>query len=317
MVGTSVRDSLTDRLKTHLDDTLIVAGSTVWSIGDAIERLYAKGFSCSVKRRRDVGRALYEEFHDWVSQELLAQEAVRRGIDRLETVRRQVEPWRVQALAFRLMALLNRNVDVTDAEVMAFAASGDTTLSVPEVKVRALHTTSIERMKAALGALEEGSPLADVVRRYAPPGEDTIRGGESDFFPVTARPPIGELAWQLDIGQQYGPVQDSTGYWYVELLAKRTTVLATDTAATARLNSAKSDLLRMKRRARLDGFLAQTARRRGYTIFQERLRALSLSPVPMLAYRFIGFGGRMFAAPFVERQIDWISTPPPETPIVP
>jgi parvulin-like peptidyl-prolyl isomerase len=316
-VGKETRDRLVNGLAPNLNDTLIVAGHTIWSIGATIERLYAKGFSCSLKRRTEVGRSLYEEFHDWVSQELLAQEAMRRGIDRLETVRRQVEPWRAQALAFRLIAHLNRNVDVSDAEVMTFAASRDTGIKVPEVKIRALHTTSLERMQVALGVLEHGTSLADVVRRFATPLEDTIRGGESEFFPATSRPPIGDLAWQMDTGQQYGPVRDSSGYWYFELLAKRTAVLASDTAAITRLKEAKTELLRMKRRKVLDEYLAQTAQRRGYSIFEDRLRALNVSPIPMLAYRFIGFGGRMFAAPFVQKLIDWVSTPPPETPIVP
>jgi hypothetical protein len=33
----------------------------------------------------------------------------------------------------------------------------------------------------------------------------------------------------------------------------------------------------------------------------------------MMTYRILGFGGRMFAAPFVSRQVDWINIENPET----
>jgi hypothetical protein len=31
-----------------------------------------------------------------------------------------------------------------------------------------------------------------------------------------------------------------------------------------------------------------------------------------MTYRILGFGGRMFAAPFVTRQVDWIEVENPE-----
>jgi len=51
-------------------------------------------------------------------------------------------------------------------------------------------------------------------------------------------------------------------------------------------------------------------------IYQDRLLRLKLSSVPMTTFRILGFGGRMFAVPFVDPQIDWLSVEPPSGTIV-
>jgi hypothetical protein len=36
-----------------------------------------------------------------------------------------------------------------------------------------------------------------------------------------------------------------------------------------------------------------------------------------MTFRILGFGGRMFEVPFVERQVDWLTAEVPQTTIVP
>ena len=37
----------------------------------------------------------------------------------------------------------------------------------------------------------------------------------------------------------------------------------------------------------------------------------------MMTYRLLGFGGRMFEVPFVEKLIDWLNVEPPGNKILP
>lgn len=70
-------------------------------------------------------------------------------------------------------------------------------------------------------------------------------------------------------------------------------------------------------RGLLDTFIAQSARDRGFDIYEDRLRQIPVTPVPMMTFRTLGFGGRMFAAPFVEKLIDWVNIDPPSAPVIP
>jgi hypothetical protein len=83
------------------------------------------------------------------------------------------------------------------------------------------------------------------------------------------------------------------------------------------VTAAAAELLRMKQRRLVTMFLSQSANRRGFDLYQDRLARLSVSPVPMLAFRFLGFGGRMFAVPFVDPQLDWLNVEPPEEILLP
>ncbi|MBF8248746.1 MAG: hypothetical protein HW374_1546, partial [Bacteroidetes bacterium] len=38
---------------------------------------------------------------------------------------------------------------------------------------------------------------------------------------------------------------------------------------------------------------------------------------PMVTFRILGFGGRMFEVPLLEKQLEWLDTEPPRTKVVP
>jgi hypothetical protein len=73
----------------------------------------------------------------------------------------------------------------------------------------------------------------------------------------------------------------------------------------------------MKQRRAVTLFTAQSAAERGFDIYIDRLKSLRVTPLPMLAYRFLGFGGRMFAVPFVSPKVEWLDVEPPREKILP
>ena len=68
----------------------------------------------------------------------------------------------------------------------------------------------------------------------------------------------------------------------------------------------------LKRKKKLNVFIAKSAQQHGYDIYEDRLKLLQVNNTPMMTYRILGFGGRMFAVPFVTRQVDWIGVDNPE-----
>jgi hypothetical protein len=103
----------------------------------------------------------------------------------------------------------------------------------------------------------------------------------------------------------------------VQLAAKRNAPDRKDTALVGRFERGRLEVLRMKQQRVLTLFLSQSARARGFDVFADRLKALTVTTTPMLAYRLLGFGGRMFEVPFVEPQLEWLETDPPSQTILP
>ena len=153
-------------------------------------------------------------------------------------------------------------------------------------------------MQDAFQFMEHGGAFEDAVRKFSVDPE-AQRGGVTHFFAVDERPPLGIIAARLDTGQFYGPLRDTSGYFYFQVLQKRNAPAPGDTSFAGRFARASHELLGMKQRRAVTLFTAQSAAERGVDIYSERLKMLKVTPLPMLAYRLVGFGGRMFEVPTI------------------
>jgi parvulin-like peptidyl-prolyl isomerase len=307
-----IRGECSDVLK----DTLAVAGDRMWTVADVLDLLYSKGFNVDSSSVKSLPASLNAQVKVWVQQELLAQEALHRGLDRYPNVRDQLDMWHESFLAQWMKLAIRKQISVSDAEAVSYLRRSDSAISVPFVRIRELKTSTLDDMQQALAELDKGKSLEEVIVRWCSDPELRQRKGISDPFPILEREPIGEMAWQMIPGQRYGPLKDSMGFVYFELLSKDIKGEGNDTALAARLSRARKDLFRMKEKRMVTLFLAQTGDTRGFDVYQDRLMKLEVSPVPMMTFRILGFGGRMFAVPFVDPQIEWLNVTPPSEKIV-
>ncbi|HET6272927.1 MAG TPA: hypothetical protein VFG32_08100 [Bacteroidota bacterium] len=295
------------------NDTLVVAGNTVWTCEQVIDRLMSRRFALPRVEVKNMPPRLNGEIKLMVQQELLGQEALRRGLDGSPEVRRQLEMWRSAYLAEMIKGYVADRVIVSDAEVYAYLKSRNGQEVLPRVQLRELQTGTLEEMRNALADLESGISWENVVTRWSNDENAKSSGGVTPPFAITARPPLGEIAGQMRVGERYGPLRAEHGVIYFELLKKESFRPAGDTSFTA----AREDLLRRKQRRTLTLFLAQIGGERGFATYQDRLSKLKVSPIPMMTFRYLGFGGRMLAVPFVQPLIDWLEVEPPTTKIFP
>jgi parvulin-like peptidyl-prolyl isomerase len=305
------------RLADARQETLIVAGSRAWTVGETVERLVTKGFAVNGDSVRGVAARLYSVFWEWSRHELLAEEGFSRGLDRSPTVEQRLSPWRDHYLAGMAQQQIRENVRVDDADVYAHMRSTDPPVSPPEVRLRVLRTSGIQEMDGAFRQLESGVPFEQVIRLFSADPVDRQTGGLTSFFSVTERYPLGAIASRLEPGQFYGPLRDTTGYIYIQLVERRSDAPPADTAFAARFGRAREEARKLKERRAVTLFIAQSAAARGVDVYQDRLSRLRVTPVPMLTYRLLGFGGRMFEVPFVEPQLDWLNVEPPKETILP
>jgi len=295
-------------------DTVIVAGGRSWTVAEAIDELEMRGFVVQNDPERRTGRRLYEAFQEWVEQELLAQEALRRGLDNSPQVARRLAPWQDQLLASLMKDRVAQGVSVSNEEILRFLRSRDSTAGLPLVRLRELHVPTIEMLNAAAEELEQGISFEALVQKLTGDPSLQTSGGLTELFPVAERPSLGAIAWDMEPGDRYGPVADSSGFLMFELVEK-TRARAGDEHVGR--EQARQEILRMKRQRRLTLFLSGVGATRGYQVYDDQVIRTNVSPVPMLAFRLLGFGGRMFAVPFVDRQIEWLMVDPPQDVLVP
>jgi len=198
-------------------------------------------------------------------------------------------------------------VAVGDAEVWSLLEARDSSLRVPRVQVRELLTRTYQQMDQAIADMERGMSFADAVRKWSIDPAARATGGLTPRLPVTSLPAFGDVALRMKPGERYGPVSTPRGILMFERERGDTGTSVGDTAIAGRFARARREILDAKSRRAVTLRVAHLAGERGVDVYEDRLRQLEVSRVPMLAFRILGFGGRMLAVPFVVPELDWLS----------
>ena len=312
MITDSLLEVLTIRCHSILQDTMVVVGSSYWSVEDVLSRLRGKIFTIDPRRTTGIAVQLNNHIRVLVGQELLAEEALSRNLDERWSVSKELDIWRQQILAkYEEMDIL-RNVQVSDQEVFQYISETNPGMQYPRVQIRELHTKDVRSMEQALEELHAGTSLESVIRKRSSDSLTAQSGGLSEKFAINTRSPLGMVAWKMQVGDHQGPLKVNNEYIFFELLKKEFPARLTDSVFTSSMQTAASAARRLKQKKTLDVFIAKSAQQRGFDVYADRLKLLHVSNTPTMTYRILGFGGRMFAAPFVTRQVDWIGVENPE-----
>lgn len=312
IIADSILDILSNRCHLILQDSMVVVGSSFWSVKDVLTRLYGKVFKIDSRRTTGIAVQLNNYLFILVAQELLAEEALSRKLDEQWSVSKELDMWRQQILAKYEEMNVQQNVQISDQDVFQYIAETNPAMQYPQVQIRELHTKNIHSMEQALIELRAGASLESVIRARSSDTLTAQKGGLSEMFTINTRPPLGMLAWKMQVGERQGPLKVKDEYIYIELLKKELPNHISDSVFNTSMQAAASTARRLKQKKSLDIFIAKSAQQRGFDIYADRLKILQVSNTSMMAYRILGFGGRMFAAPFVARRIDWIGVENPE-----
>lgn len=84
-------------------------------------------------------------------------------------------------------------------------------------------------------------------------------------------------------------------------------VFRNDTSIVNNNDIAKLKLKELKLKDHLDRFIGDIANGTEITFYEKNFKDVQVSATPSMVYRYLGFGGRMFAAPFVTPQLGWMN----------
>jgi parvulin-like peptidyl-prolyl isomerase len=312
MITDSLLEALYVRYHSILQDSMVVVGFSYWSVENVLSRLRGKIFKIDPSRATGIAAQLNSHIFILVGQELLAEEALSRKLDERWSVSKELDMWRQQILAKYEEMDVQRNVQVSDQDVFQYVSETNPEMQYPRVQIRELHNKNVRLMEQALEEVRTGVSFESVIRKLSCDTLTAQNGGLSGAFAINTRPPLGMLAWKMQTGERQGPIQVNDEYIFFELIKKELPAHITDSAFTSAMQTAASAARRLKQKKTLDIFIAKSAQQRGFDIYEDRLKLLNVTKTPMMTYRILGFGGRMFAAPFVTRQVDWIEVENPE-----
>ena len=159
----------------------------------------------------------------WVEEQLLYQEAQRRGIDREDGIKRLIESSKVDLVVTELMQRLTDNLAITDDELLRYYNEHQEEFVREDDEIWARHIlvatkAEAQRIRSRLLAGESFEQILQ--ERSVDP--TTINGGDLGYF---SQKSAGDDLWRavsrLRVGVLSQPVKTEFGYHIIEVLGKR------------------------------------------------------------------------------------------------
>ncbi len=295
------KDTLTMRF-INLEDKPI-------TVDEFLRTITFEGFGSNKTDLSSVSYLLNKKVKEVIENELLAREAFERGYQNLTEVKKSITMWRDNYLARTFKDEIISSVKVDENEVRDYYTDlrNGEQKPVPEVNISEVLTDSLEVIEKVLDDAKKGIDFKLLAMEHTKRNWVKKNNGEFGFFPVNSYGEIGKAAARLNVGDIYGPIKVDEGYSVFKLLDKKEPELKTEIP----FEQAKDGLYKDVRLKKLAQTFIETtvelANKYGVEINNLALKNLKLTDYQMLAFRYMGFGGRLLAVPLAIPFTEWVA----------
>ena len=283
-------------LSGHLGDTLLVMGESRLSVGEAIDRFYASGTTFRDPEYPALEIAMNAHFREWTWQSILEDIALERGLDARPSVRRLLEMWESHVLSEALRRHLQREVVVSEVELLRMKAFSEQTWMGPLADIEIVSS-------------HDRNAVAGFVGRKVEYPDEPVSGADRSVLShvvlrrvdLTGFGKLSDVLWELPDRHWSHSIMTDSAF----VSGRVTNRYPHDRIPERERDSLRTLLLEMKVQRMVTILTADAASERGFTMYEDRLAKLEVSATPMMTFRLLGFGGRMFAVPFVRPSVQW------------
>ncbi len=175
-----------------------------------------------------------------------------------------------------------------------------------QVSVREILTQSLDTVETIFRDLQMGEKFSMLARRFTERSWTKADSGNMGYFSVYSFGDIGKAAAKMRPGQVYGPILTDSGYSIIKMIGKRYDTTNTRQDFETEKKELRDQLLEKKFNDKFFKYIAGLAKKYKYSINEKNLKALKLINIPMFTYKYIGFGGKITALPYLGPWYEWV-----------
>lgn len=266
------------------------------------------GFSITETSVNEVFSRLNKRTRSFIEQELIAREGMRKGYQNEPEVRSSLKMWFDNYLFQMLQSKFTDTVEVTEQEAYDFYKSYSKEYKFPlRMNIGEILTDSLEIVTKVLQEIDNGREFKELAKLYNKRESTKVNDGEYGLTPVTMLGELGRIASMMAIGDVYGPIKLPEGYSIIKLLDKEIEKIDDSRKQFDEMKTKIiSDLKYQKVKRFLSTYTADLAIKYGIDINADVLNGIKSTVMNSFGIRYMGFGGRITAAPLLAPQEDWI-----------
>jgi len=265
--------------------------------------IYQKIFFKSLEQKhfRSAMNAAVKVF---IEDEILCREALRQELQKLPSIKNDLNVWRDFYLSEVLMQKYTKDIMIPESEIAAFREeAGKEGSSVLQVNIIEILMYDLREAENILNLVKEGKDFRELAGQYNRREWTKNSSGEWGYFPVSSGGEIGKLVSGMNIGEIYGPVKVPEGYSIFKLIDKKYTSTGIKDTVDTKLIRMQLSLKKMN--DIINTKTTQLAEKYGISLNNDLLHKIEVSPLNTFTYRLIGFGGKIAALPITIPVYEW------------
>ncbi len=273
------------------------------TLGYVLDNLLTSGFAPIDTSVAEITNSLHSSLKFIVQNHFLAEKAKELGMEDSPEVKNNTQTF---LDAFRSAGLMNNIIDtvtVSQNQINNFFINHKDEV-LKDVKLR-LQIFSFENINEAAKVLNRLSQIKNA-------SDDTAG---AIWLHASQLSEMGAVLSQLNNGEIYGPLFIKGKYTIFRILDKQSSISSEKISNSIQV--AKDILLTERKGNILNEYIANLAKEQNVKIFKENIDKIDLTPIQMLTFRYIGFGGKIIAVPPLYPREDWIKYYNPDKNIVP
>ncbi|HUX60334.1 MAG TPA: peptidylprolyl isomerase [Ignavibacteriaceae bacterium] len=253
---------------------------------------------------RSVAYNLMENLNKYIQYKFLSEEGLKEGFQNTPDVAEDLKIWGDDYLAKMLKNKFRDSIHVTDEDVKNYYEKNK---GLEKVDILEILNNNLDVIDTVFKELRAGKDFRELARKYTQRSWTKDNGGEFGYFPTSSFGVIGEVASKMKLNHVYGPVRTDSGYSVIKLIGKIIDTTNSENNFESEKSDIKNELLVKEFNKKFFKYIAKLGERTNISINEKELKSLKVLDIPMFTYRYIGFGGRITAMPFLDAWYDWVN----------
>lgn len=277
------------------------------TLKEFINQLAFEGLNSEETDAESVFRLVNNRVRKFIEDELLAEEGYRRNLDKLPGVQSQMEIWKENYMYQLMKSNYLDSINVTEEEALEYYHARNSEEDYPLlVNIIEILTDSLSTLEKIITEIEEGKDIRKLALKYTKRNWVKEKNGEFGLFPSYKYGEIGRIAGTMDIGEIYGPLKVPEGYSLFKLIDKQEEKSTPPEPFEKLKDNYIENLSFKKAELMMINKTAELAIKYGISINEEILKNIEVTNINAFGFRYLGFGGRITAAPLIAPYTGWV-----------
>lgn len=288
------------------------------SVWDFLANLAFEEHRFQSKDKKQVYSQLSKFVKNFVAQQRLVIEAKKKNIDKNKNLINELENWKVNLLATQLRLSYLDSARVSDDEVInyfknEFGKNKENLL----IKLKILTLENLDEVEKVLSQISSGKSFDEIVNSYGRTDSLVNDEGETQLLPHYYFGDLGLIASKLNINEVYGPINRKGKYSLISVKEKKEIPDTMKVDFESSKDYIKNYLFLKKFNEATSRQTLRLAEKYGVRVYDDVLKEIKTTSIPMFVHRLMGFGGRIAGVPLLDNWFQFIDIQEFKTKVLP